>query len=387
MQRIEDIRFTLKPVSGRGFVNREKILGEMYAELSDPRSNTGYAIHGKRRVGKTSIFKEIILRLTKTKDIVPVYLSVWDLVEPNLQEFCQKLTAEIIDSHSEVLGLRYKARELLQAPISMLKKLLAGAKFKVLYEELELSVSLGNAKADKNLLVERAFNLPERISKSTKCILFIDEFPSLIRLKSGNSMIGEGIIGKIRTLSEGWRKTVLCVSGSIRSTMDLAVLSSSSPFYRQLVAREIGAMEKESVAEILRNAIPGIPYAAIEEICRFTGGIPFYVQFLGKALQKEKDITADTVKHMEKNFFEEEGDILFREELAALSPKERAVAAALAGKSLFPSEVVEHSKENMSNVSRFLSYLEDKGFVSKSSAGKYALEDPVFDKWLWEKLH
>ena len=58
------MRFTLRPVKGEGFIDREELLDEMVSELRDTESTTGYALYGKRRIGKTSILKEVQRRLS-----------------------------------------------------------------------------------------------------------------------------------------------------------------------------------------------------------------------------------------------------------------------------------------------------------------------------------
>ncbi|MGB2726894.1 MAG: hypothetical protein WBD09_00255 [Halobacteriota archaeon] len=244
------IPFTLQPVKGEGFIDRQELLEEMLSELTDVKSTTGYALYGNRRIGKTSILKEVQIRLESERKIVPVYFSVWDLIEFSVVEFCQRLSMEIIDAYRPYLGLRYRAKELFQTPLSMLRNLLDRSELKVIYNDLEFLISL-TKDVDKNLLLENTFGLPEKLAKSTdtKCILMLDEFASLSELKSNNGKTGVAVIKKIRTIFENWERTTLCISGSIRSTMKLAVLSSTSPFYRQLIIKEVRPFEREHTKE------------------------------------------------------------------------------------------------------------------------------------------
>ena len=46
------MHFTLQPVKGTGFINRTELLEEMVAELKETESTIGYALYGKRRIGK-----------------------------------------------------------------------------------------------------------------------------------------------------------------------------------------------------------------------------------------------------------------------------------------------------------------------------------------------
>ncbi len=376
------MHFTLQPVNGAGFINRTELLEEMVAELRDAESTIGYALYGKRRIGKTSVLKEVQKRLENEDRIVTVYLSVWDLIEGRVGEFCQKLSMDIIDAYRPHTGLKYKTKELIRTPLAVLRKFLDKAELRIIYDEIEFFLTL-EKEINRNLLVEHAFNLAEKFAEETdtKCILLLDEFPSIIELKSDNAMIGEQIFRKIRTLFEGWERTTLCISGSIRSTMNLAVLSSTSPFYRQLVIKEIVPLNKEAVKELLLGNLE-ITDAGIEQIYKFSGGIPFYVQFIGRMLENKGTVTTEDIEDVEDGFLREEGNLLFGGEFNDLSSKERLIILHIAKGCHTPREIVTIVKDKVSNVSRFLAYLEDKGYISRKEKGYYVLEDPVFGKWL-----
>lgn len=380
------MRFTLQPVKGDEFVNRTEILSEILFELRNKRSTTGYALYGKRRVGKTSILKEVQRQLDETDDIVTVYYSVWNLVEFTLPEFCHRFSMAIIDAYRPHIGLKHKAKDLLQTPISVLRKMLDKAEFKIVYHEIEFLLST-NAKTDKDVAVERVFDLSEKFAKSTgtKCVLLLDEFPSLIDLKSDNVKVGEAILKKIRTISEEWERTSLCISGSIRSTMELTVLSSTSPFYRQMIVKEVKPLNKEYVGEILRRNID-IPDEGIDEIYNFSGGIPFYIQFIGKMIERAGETTLESIKGLENEFLMEEGDILFKGEFNALSSKERLIVMNIANGHHSPKELANVIGGRVSNISHFLMYLREMGYVSKEDRGYYVLEDPVFERWMQTNL-
>ena len=374
--------FTLRPVKGERFINRQELLDEMISELRDIESTTGYALYGKRRIGKTSVLKEVQRRLESEHKIITVYFSVWDLIEFSVVEFCQRLSMEIIDAYRPYLGLKYKAKELFQTPLTMLRKLLDSSELKIIYNELEFLISK-KRDIDKNLLVENALYLPEKLAKSTdtKCILLIDEFPSISELKSDNNKIGETIIKKMRTIFENWERTTLCISGSIRSTMKLSVLSSISPFYRQLVIKEVKPFEREYTKELLSGDIE-ITEEGVDEIHNFSTGIPFYIQFIGKMLERRKGASVELIKELEEEFLLEEGDILFKEEFDTLSSKERLIAINIAKGCHTPKVIASAVGDNISNVNQFLTYLEQKGYVLKREKGHYMLEDPVFARWL-----
>lgn len=376
--------FTLKPVRGREFINRTKMLEEMVAELKDTRSTTGYALYGKRRIGKTSILKEVQRRLEQEEGVVVVYLSVWDIIGTTLPEFCQRLSLEVIEAYRPYIGLKYRTAELIRTPLAMLRQILEETELKIVYNEIEFLISR-NKNADENALIEHAFTIAEKLGEKAdiKCVLMIDEFPSLIDLKSNNVKVGEAVLRKIRTLFEDWEKTSLCISGSIRSTMNLAVLSSGSPFYRQLMVKEISPLSEEHVTMLLVQHLD-ISQEGIREIYNFSAGIPFYVQFIGKMLERREHITLDSIRMAEHEFLEEEGNILFKEEFDSLGPKERHIVLSIASGCHAPKEMADELGDKLTNVNQYLRYLMEKGYVSKKEAGYYVLEDPVFERWMKE---
>ncbi|RZN13852.1 MAG: ATP-binding protein [Methanosarcinales archaeon] len=380
------MKFTLQPVKGKEFINRTELLKEMVEELRDKRSTTGYALYGKRRIGKTSILKEVQRRLDQEEEIVVVYYSVWDLIESTLAEFCHRLSLDIIEAYRPHVGLTYRASELVQTPLSMLRKLLGEAQLTIVYNEIEFLVTR-KKDTDGGILLENALNISEKLGKKTdtKCVLLIDEFPSIIDLKSNNVKVGEAVLRKIRTVFEGWEQTTLCISGSIRSTMNLAVLSSSSPFYRQLIVKEIAPLKQEHVTELLTQHLD-ISQEGIKEVYEFSAGIPFYVQFIGKMLERRDKITLDSIRNVEHEFLTEEGNILFKEEFGSLGPKERLLVLSIAKGYHAPKEMANVVGDKISNINRFLTYLTEKGYVSKEDKGHYVLDDPVFERWLTEIL-
>ena len=263
----------------------------------------------------------------------------------------------------------------------MLKKILDERELKIVYNNLELFI-LSKKDIDENSLIENTFYLGENLAKktNTKCVLMLDEFPSVIDLKANNNKIGGSILKKIRSIFENWQRTSLVLAGSTRSTMNLAVLSSASPFYRQLIVKEVNAFEYKYTKQLLLRVLD-IPEAGIKEIHKFTAGIPFYINFIGKCLERVSKISLETIKETENKFLQEEGNILFTEEFNSLSSKERLIIISIAKGSHTPKEIADAMENKISNINRFLKYLIDKGHIFKEDS-KYFIEDAVFERWL-----
>ena len=105
--------FTLQPAVKDDFIDREDILADMITTLADESTRMGFALVGPRRIGKTSILKEVARRLEGEKGIVPVYFSLWDVVENTLPELCTRITLSIIEGFKPHLSLKLKMKQLL----------------------------------------------------------------------------------------------------------------------------------------------------------------------------------------------------------------------------------------------------------------------------------
>ena len=388
--------FTIQPAEGPTFVNRELELKDILSTLKDPSSTMGFALYGKRRMGKTSLLKETHRRLLKeTNDIVPVYFSIWNLIEKNVVELVRELTVAILDEYRPHLSLPHKAKDLLVLPINFIKNLFSGLKLNVdLQDSLTLIFSLGKEKMiEPNTLIEEVFTLPEKLAVETnkKSVLLIDEFPDITDVKINGKTLKETVIKKIRTIQEGYKRTSLNVSGSTRRTMESAILSSSSAFYRQFIVKEIGPFSESAVKELMdKNLMNGkLSSESLRLLYDFTAGIPFYVQFLGRLLNKYTTTTLkpDIIKKTIDEFLTQEGDLIFKEELAKLSSKERLIVTTMSTKDpILFSEISQTLSNQITNLGRYLTYLEENDIIQKEERGQYVFTDPIFKKWLAKKF-
>ena len=386
--------FTIQPAVAQEFINREAELNDILPTLKDKDSTIGFALVGKRRMGKTSIFKEVKRLLGKEEEIISVYFSVWDLVEKNVEEFTRKFSTTIIDAYRPHLGLKYKAKELIEVPFNLLKNIVGGLRLNLeLQDSLALLLSFEREKRiDAGRLIEEVFNLPEGLAcqTKTKCVIFMDEFPDVIELKINGKKVGENIIKKIRTIQEDYQNTSFNISGSSRKTMEIACLSSSSAFYRQFVLKDIGPLSKEGVKLLMKKNLKGkiLTEEGLQMLYSFTAGIPFYVQFIGRLLNQSDmvEATEDEVKERIDEFLSQEGGLLFKEEFDRLSEKERLIVTVMAAKKVFSfAGISKCLDDKVANLARFLGYLEEKAVVEKREKGVYVFADPVFEEWISRK--
>ncbi len=386
--------FTMLPVKGKNFIDRKEIVSDIINTLRDRQVFMGFALYGIRRVGKSSIFIEVQRRLEGDDFIVPVYVSLWDLTEETVPEFVKILRNAVIDAYGPRLGLKYKAEELLQFPIKLLRDTMKSLRVNVtLGENIEAILKWDEReKIDYNRLIDEVFDLAENLAKETgtRCALLIDEFPSLTELKLNGKKVGEPIVKKIRTIQERKKHVIISISGSVRKTMDMVAISSGSAFYKQLILKEIKPLEPEYTRKLIEENLGGdATDDAYKQIHKLSNGIPFYVQAIGKKLRelKKDTINVKDVDNAFNTFLEEEGTLIFRQQFKQLSPKERLIVKTMAKNDVYIlSEIAKAMKENPTNISWFLNDLEDKGVLIKEGPGRYGFMDLIFKKWLHQKF-
>ncbi len=371
--------FLLTPVVGEQFVGRKPVLHELVKELENQKSHIGFCLYGKRRVGKTSILMETRQMLEKRKEIVVAYLSLYSLPELSTKAFADELTETILAAYQEKgkIPLGIKIKKLLQAPLDLVMELLKTSKIeahllehiKVLWEYREKSEDAGYLK--------QAFNLGETLAKatSTKCIIFLDEFPEILKIENGLQLVK-----MLRTEYEVQTKTSLVISGSIRKTLDAVALSEASPFYKQLVPKHILPFTLEETAEFLKLYSGHADKVDAEKLHALTAGLPFYLQFIGR----QAGYSAG-VDNAVKSFIAQEGDLFFKEEFEKLNEKEKSIVLALSKGTASLTETAKELNEPPTTVGRYLPILIEKEIVVKESRGNYKLADSLFSYWLREK--
>ena len=274
----------------------------------------------------------------------------------------------------------------MKSPVSMLRKTIKELKISTkVGEDIEFLLTFDSRKEKEEYgdLIRRVFALPEQLAKETgtRCILMLDEFPSIVNLKNGNGKVGEEILGLIRTLYENQQNMILCASGSIRKTMEITALSSTSPFYRQFLVKKIEPLSEEHAKELItKNLSKKISSESLNRIFEVTVGIPFYMQLIGKQIESmpETDINK-IIEHTIK----EECDIIFNEEFRRMSPKEQEIVIAMVKHKIHsPREIANATDDHADTVSKSLDYLQEKGIVEKERRGFYSLVDPVFSSWV-----
>ena len=369
-------RFTLRPVSGELFIGREELLNTLIGELSRMDSAEGFCIYGRRRIGKTSLLKELERRLRMYDRVVPVYFSFWEVGTLSLKDLVERLSDAIIAAYQEkgLLKVELSIRKVLGSTKETIARVVSKTKVQVKIEEVEFLLSMRERPPrDYVPVFRKVFDMAEKLAEKTetKCVLLLDEFPEILRIENGLQ-----IVKMLRTAYEDYSHTALVISGSVRKTMKLVVLSEAAPFYRQLLIKRIQPLTREEVLQFLKKYTGVEDKRTAEELYRVTGGVPFYLQWLGRVGGLRK------VEEAVEEFIEEEGNVIFQEEFSKLSGTERRVIVALAKGKERPAEISREAGIEINATSAYLKGLIDKEIVEKVEKGRYRLRDRLFERWV-----
>lgn len=385
--------FLLTPATGSGFIGRKELVSELVTELSS-KNKVGFSLSGIRRIGKTSVLREVERQLVAKHGIPVVYLSTWKVSPATVDQFVRVLNHSTISAFEDSLPAKFKFEELLSAGAAAFTRLIQNLKLSAgVGKDLEISVSyVRGERDDVGDALEKSFRLVEDMARMTKkhCVLMLDEFPSLTDLTYGsrNQKIGESIIKLVRTLYEEFEYTKLVISGSYRGTLDNIVLKQRAPFYRQLLLREVKPFDEAEYAQFLRHYLPDLKFdddATERELYKVTGGVPYSLQLLARELSFKKvdDLDAKKLKEVTMDLLRNEGDLLFKEYVDALSPSDVKVLRTLArDPTARPNKVASEEFMDARTVASSLIRLQKKGIVRKEGRANYRFTDSLFAEWL-----
>jgi hypothetical protein len=122
---------------------------------------------------------------------------------------------------------------------------------------------------------------------------------------------------------------------------------------------------------------------ALNTLYNTTQGIPFYLNFFGNILLMTGASKSAAITAAIDNSIHNDLHIYFSERIKQLSPKELPILFCMAEHNVnTPSRISKLLDYSQTNVRRFLSIMEEKGFVTLKERGVFEIHDPVFRRWL-----
>lgn len=374
-----------RPVTGEYFVDREEEMRRLLALVTGVQkgASSNSALIGLRRTGKTSILENLAIELEPNRAIVPATVNCYGIAARS--RFAKLLVERTAEAYAQKTGDRGYLKRLARAAGQTAKaalEMVSEVKF------ADFSVKLRDINADEDSLIEGAMQYVDALAKEKDVffVVMLDEFQDAIRW-------GDNTLKRIRTVVQSQKRVCYVLAGSATTLMRDLVYDRRSPFYRQLVEIPVRKLDKDTVVSFLKRrfskAQMNCRESDIERIANYSDGYPDYVQRIGLELYlsvgQEGTVTEERVdKAYEDMVLGLDGE--FENYLAAFSPLEREILAALALGRVQPSEVAREVRRPIFNISKTLATLVNYGIIERPAKGRYRISDPVFSDWLGRRF-
>ena len=354
-------------VVGKTFVDRVQEIKTLTKSLL---SGENMLLYSPRRLGKSSLLQEVLLRIEN--QCISIYVDLWECLTE--AEIAEKLATGIVNAAFTKME---KAAATLKEVITSTRPLMT--------LEPDGSIGLKLEYIEKDKTFKETLYLIETIAekRKKKVIIVIDECQVIAEFEDNR------IEKLFRTVIQQQRLVTYVFSGSKQHVLKAMVNQKTRPFYRQLRPMTLGSIPLEAFAPFIKigfSKIARIDDRAIEEIYRFTGGNPQRTQqvchFLFVQAQDGKKPTSEQVKKvitdlcltLDKEFEDELDSIKNKRQRAIL----KALALDSTDKPLSADFIQKHTLGPSSSVQTALKMLIEKGVLDEH----YHFIDPLFENWI-----
>ena len=283
----------LYPIDERAlFTDREHLLGllELSAVELQQQRRKHLALLGLRRIGKTLILKEFILRWLPrpappaAPPVIPVYLDLKRLgLSP--ESFAVEYIGAVLYWFLEKGAGR--ADDYARLP-ALLRAASTLGNARVLDMVLELDADLRQQSIPQRRLLELAFNFPETLAREQGvCFLIcIDEFQDL-SLLSNFPQVGDAL-DVFRSVLQTQSAVTYVAAGSAISLMEGIFHQARSPLFVHFRSERVGPFGRAESEELARKALVGadLPPAAAQTLYEWTRGHPFYIYAVAERMRE-----------------------------------------------------------------------------------------------------
>ncbi len=215
-------------VYGNDFCGRK----ELIRQLSDfIKSGQNVVVHGERRVGKSSLIQETILRLKGSR---PIFVDLMEV--KSADDLCKRMLRSFIVSESKAGFLEKALKQLSRLrPIVSVDSITG-----------ELSLSLDASREFSAESINEVITLIEKEAKSKKIVVVLDEFQDILNLDNWKE-----VAAILRSNIQRQKNTPYVFSGSIRRKMDSLFTDHTSPFFKSAIPLTVEPLSYDEFAPFL----------------------------------------------------------------------------------------------------------------------------------------
>lgn len=289
------LEYIYRPEDQAIFTGRENELTQLDRHLLRERP-ANLHLSGLRRIGKSMLIKEFILRHVGDTAVLPVYINMEELSETP-EDFAVKFIGW-------QLYWLYGKGETLPLPYLQLSSLIFQIQDQTLREALQpLVQELERVRPDRQRVLQEAFAFPSLVAQVTgrRMILFLDEFQEIASLANFNQ--AKNVLKLLRAAKDRATNVVWCICGSIISEMDAITRESQSPLFGQFSHLALYPYSRAESEILIRKFITRPDNRIVGLLHHYSAGSPFYLVQLLRRLNLFADRGEPLTENLVKRSF------------------------------------------------------------------------------------
>jgi hypothetical protein len=351
--------FTLKPVHREHCYWQQ----ELDSAIKSIRSKKNLLILGPDKIGKSSFLLHIQKKIG-SKSLTPAIFSADNCI--TLESYIKKNLLSLMKAYEDIFT---RPKDLFSFPIIELDKKISALK---LSENTKNALKLllvfqNDPKTDIEDVVKTFFEFPSLLAKETKTtpIIMIDDAHHLQNLKADKISLS----------------LFFDILPELKDT--LFVITSHSLKLEGFEQVILSPFSIDATKEFLAGNNVKLDEQALNTLQNVVEGFPFYINFFGRQIACTGKTNDASLNELVSDSLSNELHMYFSEKLKLLSPKELPILFCMAQHNVnTPSRISRLINYSQTNIRRFLSIMEEKGFVSLKERGVFEINDPVFRRWL-----
>lgn len=362
-------------VTGDCFTDRKKEIKDISEYI---KAAQNLLIYSYRRLGKTSLIKNVIERLTNKKEVIAIYVDM------------QKVTsqAQFIEVYSSAISralITWKER--LEKISSFFRRIVPS--FEVDQSGVwKVSFDFSKTKGNIEKTLEEIFEIPQKIASSYKrrAVVIFDEFQEIENLD------GKFFEKKIRSFIQHHNDVCYIFMGSKTHIITDMFNNPERAFYKSAAVYPLPVINKKEMENFVykrfHDSGKNVSRQLSGEIVEIANNIPYNVQLLSFNvwLLVEHNINKEDVKKAIDVIMHTQNELFFSLYDSA-SLHQRSVLYALSQtKEIFSQDtILKYNLGTSSSVQASLKALIRNNIVHKDK-NLYYIADPFFKIWLQKNI-
>jgi AAA+ ATPase superfamily predicted ATPase len=357
-------------VRGDCFADREKESKDITEYI---RAGQNLFIYSYRRLGKTSLIKNVLEALTKRKEVIAVYVDI------------QKVTsqAQFIEVYSSSISRALiTKKERLEKISNFFKRIVPS--FEVDQAGTwKVTFDFSKTKTNLERTLEEVFEMPQKIASSYKkrVVVVFDEFQEIEGLN------GKSFEKKMRSFIQHHSDVCYTFMGSKTHMIMDMFNNPERAFYKSGAVYPITVIDKEEMENFVkrrfRDSGKVISKDLAREIVELSNNIPYNIQLLSFNvwLLAKQGVNKENIREAIDLIMHTQNELFFSlYDSASLHQRSVLYALSQTNEVFSQDSILKYNLGTSSSVQASLKALIRNGIVHKDQM-KYYIADPFFEMW------